>query len=928
MQSYQISIYEQLLKFLNEHRAVTDIFTHTSIANPKGKFNIPIEKEDEFYNLYYQACFVEKENLYLTEKPNLESSPFRTDIDLRHEQTDLKRQYSLKDIQYIMKCQMKEIQKWTTLETATGETSPSQRLCFIFEKKKPRFKSDDDKGKQKRIVKDGIHLMWPFLVSNAYLQELVRKSMCKSMDLSHLNLQNDINDVFDPQVIFRNNWQLFGSKKPLCSAYKLTHIFEVYEDKCVPIDITKFVLANGGERMLIHYLKIRRPRNECVKIKEEKESDFKKTIMQMSEYQKYTNNYKPTNRRITNVPKCKTPEELDLIKNIVLQCISPDRGNHYNEWIELGWLLYNLHNVDDSLLDVWITYSKRSDGYKSIAEEACIREWNKSVGGSLNLATLHYWAKQDNSRKYKTIMRNFHSADFSSAILEFNEYEIAKLMYKLYSKLYICVSIKDKRWYTFDGIRWILTDSGIHLRRLISTEVWSHLTANYMKTINNKRQESNSNNDNDNDQLIDLFMVEETKKYEDLKNAKKKFVKLKTTSFKSNVMKECMEVFHDYAKEFCDKLDSNIDIIGFKNGVYELDSGIFRNGRSEDYLTMSTKIDYIEYTEDDPIVKEVYKFFSEIYTNNNVRDYVLILLSSFLSGSVKEQKFPIWTGSGSNGKSMIIDLLKGSTGDYFGILPIQLMTRKRGDAGQANPHMANTRGKRILVMQEPDTHTKINVGLMKEYSGGDPIVCRQLYSEPIEFKPQFHMILVCNDMPTLPPEDEAVWRRVRVTQHLSKFKESPNSENPLEFEIDRSIPERMKKWHNAFIWILLQKYKIYMKNGLDEPEEVLTYTNQYQLNQDHVASFISERVQKTNNQDDNINVNQIYDEYKCYTKENYPGVRIKNKTELLTSLIKKFGKFTSIRTNSQLHGWKGHKMLTKYQVENENGSSKECQIQI
>lgn len=914
MNTYQSSSYDKLVYFLRQHRAVTDTFTHTSIDKPRGKFNIPPEKEDEFYNLYYHACFEEKEDLFLTEKPNIESSPFRCDLDFRLKQSNLDRRYTMDDIKHVIQTYMSVIEKWTSFQNEEGESNVSQRLCFVFEKTTPRYKSSDDDGKPERIVKDGVHLVWPYLVSSAYLQEIVRSAVSKKVSLDHLNLENSLDDVFDPQVIFRNNWQLMGSKKPHNEAYQLTHIYSTSGSECSEIDITQFLEANGGMRVLVHHMKIRRPENECIQIREEKQVEYNN----LTQHLRHFKQYEKVNRSANPFVETKLDgDEMELVKDLV-SILSPKRADSYKQWIEVGWCLRNIHNVDDSLLETWIEFSKQSEAYRHGAEEACIREWNKSITGGLQIGTLHYWAKHDSVKKYRGIIRKYHSEMFTEILEQFTEYEIAKCIYALYKDSFVCVSVKDKRWYRYDGHRWSLSDNGYHLRRLISTEVYEYFTQNYMS-----HQTLSASSDSDGDiPNFDRLEEDVRNRAKEMKRVSDRCKRLWKNSFKNSIMSECIEAFYDYADVFCEKLDANNNLIGFNNGVYELDSGVFRDGRAQDYITLSTKNDYIEYSWKDPTVQAVLNFFSKIYTNPKVREYVLRLLASFLSGSTREEKFPIWTGSGSNGKSKVIELLKGATGDYYGTLPVTLLTKKRADAGNANPHMAATRGKRILVMQEPDTHTKLNVGLMKEYTGGDPIVCRALYEKPFEFKPQFHMILVCNDMPDLPPEDQAVWRRVRVTQHRSKFTNTPNPHNPLEFEKDMTITDQIKNWHEAFMWILLQYYKIYLQEGLNEPQEVLKYTAEYQRKQDHVATFIQDRVKQTDERTDILFFNELFDEYKFYVRENFQGVTAKNRTEFTDTMTRKMGSFDAPSSGTQRKGWIGYTLVNKFDPNEDNEETK------
>ena len=54
----------------------------------------------------------------------------------------------------------------------------------------------------------------------------------------------------------------------------------------------------------------------------------------------------------------------------------------------------------------------------------------------------------------------------------------------------------------------------------------------------------------------------------------------------------------------------------------------------------------------------------------DVREYTLRFLSSCLSGEVTDHKFYMWTGSGGNGKSLLVKLLQHTLGDYSKTLDV------------------------------------------------------------------------------------------------------------------------------------------------------------------------------------------------------------------------------------------------------------------
>ena len=67
------------------------------------------------------------------------------------------------------------------------------------------------------------------------IERLVRDEVvkvCKENGIfDEMGLTNPVNDIIDAAVINRNNWQMYGSRKPKCDAYELTHIFTKNQDR-------------------------------------------------------------------------------------------------------------------------------------------------------------------------------------------------------------------------------------------------------------------------------------------------------------------------------------------------------------------------------------------------------------------------------------------------------------------------------------------------------------------------------------------------------------------------------------------------------------------------------------------------------------------------------------------------------------------------
>ena len=213
----------ELKKFLDKHKiSKGEPYTHNSIWDKKlgigygGCFNIPEKDKEEFYKIYCDSVFRDGEHAFLAEKHE-ELSPILIDIDLRYlKSTSENRIYTQEFINDILKLYMKHINNYLTIK------EDCERYAFVFEKKKP-VEYDDT------TMKDGIHIMFPYLITEPSIQYIIRNNILKECEeiLSKLKVSNPADDIFDKAVIENNSWLLYGSCKPGKDYYKLKKIYQV-----------------------------------------------------------------------------------------------------------------------------------------------------------------------------------------------------------------------------------------------------------------------------------------------------------------------------------------------------------------------------------------------------------------------------------------------------------------------------------------------------------------------------------------------------------------------------------------------------------------------------------------------------------------------------------------------------------------------------
>jgi P4 family phage/plasmid primase-like protien len=885
--------------------------SHTSIGRPTASYNIPSGDLSEFVGLYSRAV-LDGYNIHLTER-HREVGPVVVDIDLRHDlvvasnsqqqQEDAgvvaspMRMYTPQDIHDLMLGYMKAMDKVLQLPTP-GEQDCSEEddvVVYVLEKPAPVVPEG------RAYIKDGLHAVVPSVVTRPAVQYLIRRDVLKDADVmavfDRLHSTNSINDAIDEAVICRNNWQMYGSRKPGQSAYTLTRKFR-YHPSTQTLEPMSVMPACTEHEMheLVSALSIRNKPLETMSVRGARQAEVDAIEKSMRAKAAAISSscqavqaaaaagvvgigggleacgLGGSSSSVACDPfftmqrnMCANEQEFRTVERLV-DCLLPSRADAYNTWIRVGWCL---RNIDWRLLPKWIDFSRRSTKF---VEGECNAQWHKmrcTAAGGLGIGSLHMWAKLDNSTEYRSILADSVRQQLFDS-MSGTHYDIARVVYLMFHHEYVCCSIKHKQWYEFHTHRWHNSDSAYTLRQKISTEVF--------RSYHNLAKECG-------DMAIASESDSGKKQWDDNQKKLKAIAnKLKLCNFKDSVVKECAEMF--YRERFEEQLDSKRHLVGFDNGVYDLDESEFRPGHPEDMISFSTNIDYVPYDPMHLCSLQIQDFLGKVFVNEQVRTYVLHVLSSFLHGSIKQERFHIWTGSGSNGKSCCVDLFEKAFGDYCCKFPVALLTQRRVAANAATSELARAKGKRFACLQEPSEDEKLNIGYMKELTGGDKIFARLIYKEPIEFKPQFKMILTCNHLPKVPSDDGGTWRRIRVVEFASRFVDNPTPGNPKEFHIDTSLTTRFSDWCPHFMALLLHVYKCNKGAPFVEPEPVMECTREYQRHNDIFTEFFDACLVPADG--NRLDIDTVYEEFKYWLRCDNPNPqRVPRRREVQTYLAKK-----------------------------------------
>jgi len=313
------------------------------------------------------------------------------------------------------------------------------------------------------------------------------------------------------------------------------------------------------------------------------------------------------------------------------------------------------------------------------------------------------------------------------------------------------------------------------------------------------------------------------------------------------------------------RLDSQMRLLGFPNGVLDVNTHVFRAHRASDFISSTYGCRY------DPDAKapRFRKFLKELLPGDpGVIRFIQTVFGYALLGRQKEHIVVMFYGEGRNGKGALLRAIRHVFGDYAIAAPQSLLVA----SGQRHPaELAVLAGRRLVIHGETNAHAVFDTSKLKILTGNDPISARGMHKDFGEFIPSHVLLMHTNHLLRVVDKTKAFWDRLKVVPFNAEFdaKDEPKLEDTLKAEACGIL-----NW-------MLTGLRRYQKNGLKIPKTVRTATATYRRQQDDVGLFLVKCCYRKRHSQESLNV--LYARFVQWFEASRVGTLI-SKTAFATEL--------------------------------------------
>ena len=277
-------------------------------------------------------------------------------------------------------------------------------------------------------------------------------------------------------------------------------------------------------------------------------------------------------------------------------------------------------------------------------------------------------------------------------------------------------------------------------------------------------------------------------------------------------------------------LDKAPALLNTPRATYNVEKGI-AGEQPHDPLDLITKITECSPGDEgmDIWLEALNTFFSN---DAELIEYVQKVIGLAAIGKVYEEFIIIAYGDGANGKSTFWNTIARVLGTYSGKISSEILTM--GNKVNAQPEMAELKGKRLIIASEMQEGVRLNTAMVKQLCSTDEIQACKKYKDPFHFVPSHQVVLYTNHLPKVGANDDGIWRRLKVIPFNAKIKGKSDIKNYADYLYEKAGSAIMK-------WIIEGAEKVSKTDHkVDDPKCVRDAVTAYREDNDWLGHFIAD----------------------------------------------------------------------------------------
>ena len=282
-------------------------------------------------------------------------------------------------------------------------------------------------------------------------------------------------------------------------------------------------------------------------------------------------------------------------------------------------------------------------------------------------------------------------------------------------------------------------------------------------------------------------------------------------------------------------LDSDPMLFGVANGTIDLRTGRMRNARQDDRITIVSNVVY------DPAAQAPLWLatLSDVFFGNQEHiEFFQRVIGYAMLGNPVEDKVIIPHGSGSNGKSTVLNTIREVFGAHAKTANSESFMTSVGGAsmGGAREDILRLRGARLVYVTEPEEGAQLREGLIKSLTGGEAIPARGMYAKStIEVTPTWVTFMPTNHLPIIKGSDYGIWRRLMPVPFTRNF----DKDDAVEKDVSR-YDRLMEEIPGILNWCI-KGALLYQKSKLWEPKDIAAAREKYKNSMDLIQEWLLSR---------------------------------------------------------------------------------------